>query len=58
MTKYNEVSCVDKLNLVCNTDHIERLEFVYLMGRAAQGLYRGEARHESRRADDQELPGA
>ena len=39
MTKYNEVSCVDKKKLVCNTDHIEVVELVNLMGQTAQGLY-------------------
>ena len=50
MTKYNEVNCVDKLNLVCNTDPIETVELVNLIGQAAQDLYSGEAYHESRRA--------
>ena len=42
---------------MCNTDHIEMVELVNLMGQVAQGLYSGEARHESRRAHDHELPG-
>ena len=44
--------------MVWNTDPIETVELVNLMGQAAQGLYSGEARHESRRAHDHELPGA
>ena len=51
MTKYNEVNCVG------NTDPIETVELVNLIGRAAQDLYSGEAYHESRRAHDHELPG-
>ena len=57
MTKYNEVNCVDE-NMVWNTDHIETVELVNLMGQTAQGLYSGEARHESPTAHDRELPGA
>ena len=38
--------------MVWNTDPIETVELVNLMGQAAQGLYSGEARHESRRAHD------
>ena len=58
MTKYNEVSCVDKFNLVCNTDHIEMVELVNLVGQAAQGLYSGKTRHGYRRCHDYELPAA
>ena len=43
---------------MCNTDHIETVELVNLVGQAAQGLHSGEARHESRRAQDHELLGA
>ena len=45
-------------NLVSNTDLIETVELVHLIGQAVQGLYNGEARHESRRAHAHELPGA
>ena len=44
--------------MVWNTDHIEMVELVKLMGQAAQGLHSGEVRHESPRAHDHELPGA
>ena len=54
MTKYNEVNYVDKLNLVCNTDHIEMVE----LGQDAQGLYSGKTRHGCRKVHDYELPGA
>ena len=57
MTKYNEVRLRGQENLVWNTDHIEMVELVNLMGQAAQGLHSGEVRHESRRAHDHELPG-
>ena len=43
---------------MCNTDHIEMVELVNVVGQAAQGLHSGEARHESRRTHDHELPGA
>jgi len=50
MRKYKDVNCVDKQNLVWNTDLIETMELENLIGQAAQGLYSGEARHESRGA--------
>ena len=43
---------------MCNTDYIEMVELVNLMGQAAQGLHGGEVRHESRKAHDHELPEA
>ena len=60
MTKYNEMNCADKKTW-CGTPIsaiIETVELVNLIGQAAQGLYSGEARHESRRAHTHELPGA
>ena len=42
----------EQVNLVWNTDLIETMEFENLIGQAAQGLYGGEARHESRRAHE------
>merc|ERR1712136_569419 len=50
MRKYKDVNCVDKQNLVWNTDLVETMELENLIGQAAQGLYSGEARHESRGA--------
>merc|ERR1712122_221575 len=50
MRKYKDVNCVDKQNLVWNTDLIETMELENLIGQVAQGLYSGEARHESRGA--------
>ena len=44
--------------MVWNTDPIETVELVNLIGQAAQGLHSGEARHGYRRAHDHELPGA
>ena len=38
--------------MVWNTDPIVTVELVNLIGQAAQGLYSGEAYHESRRAHD------
>ena len=51
MRKYKDVNCADKKeNLVWNTNLIETMEFENLIGQTAQGLYSGEARHESRGA--------
>ena len=45
--KATDVNSVDKKNLEWNTDLIETMEFENLISQAAQGLYSGEARHES-----------
>ena len=54
MRKYKDINYVDKKDLVWNTDLIEPMELENLIGQAAQGLYSGEARHESRRAHTHE----
>ena len=49
MERYLEVNCVDNKPDM-NTDLIETMKLENLTGQAEQGLYSGEARHESRGA--------
>ena len=47
MKTYKDVNCVDKQNLVWNTDLIEATELKNLIDQAPQGSYSGEAHQES-----------
>ena len=47
MKTYKDVNCVDKQNLVWNTDLIEATELENLIDQAPQGSYSGEAHQES-----------
>merc|ERR1711916_191347 len=52
MRKYKDVNCVDKQNLVWNTDLIETMELENLIGQAAQGLYSGAPSRHLRDSED------